>query len=225
MEQLYVQKPIYPLVSLGVSLSTFGVGLLVAKDLRILLFLGIFTVIYLLFGYGKVLGKATAIFGSIGIIVGGLSMLSTGDFYIALQTFGRIILLAYSSVIMVALEPIYLTRNLVQLKFPRVISLGMLITMRFIPVLIEEIKQIKEAMKTRGIHIRLFDFSSMYRAFLIPFLMRMISLSDVMAISMETRGFEIDADFQKPYKEVRFTPRDGIFIILVMGMMIGVLIW
>lgn len=223
MERLYVKKPIYPLASLGVSFTVFCLGLFVAKDIRMFYFLGALTVLYILFGYSNPLFKLLPAFLGIGIIVGIGAMLSSRDLYVGVQTVGRIILLAYSSVMMIAMEPIYLTRNLVQLKFPRVISLGMLVTMRFIPILIQEMMQIREAMKTRGVRIQLFDFSAMYRAFFIPFVMRMLSLSDIMAVSMETRGFAIEGAFVRPYKIVQFTLRDGIFVVLSISVMIGVL--
>ncbi len=43
-----------------------------------------------------------------------------------------------------------MTRNLSQFNTPRGITLGIAITMSFIPVLRAEIKRVREAMRTRG---------------------------------------------------------------------------
>lgn len=224
MEELYVEKPIYPILSIILSTVIFLFGLFIAKDITIIYFLGILSIIYIIYGYGKVLFKAIPIFLVVGALVGVGAMISSGDLMTGIQTMGRIMLLAYSSVIMVALSPIKLTRNLVQLGCPRVLTLGMLATIRFIPVLISEIKQIREAMKTRGIRLRIGDMSMIYRAFIIPFLMRLISISDIMAISMETRGFSLKDKSTTVYEKVVFTFRDSVFALLILLTMVGVIL-
>lgn len=226
MESLHVEKPIYPLLSLISSILIFIVGLLVSKEMTLVYFLLALTVIYFLFGYIKILARAVPIFFVIGAIIGGGSALSSGDYLTAVQTAGRILLLAYSSVIMVGLPPIALIRNLVQLKFPRVLTLGMLATIRFVPMVIGEAKNIREAMKTRGAALSWRNLTVVYRAFIIPFIMRIMSISDIMAISIETRGFVLTDNSATAFREVKFTLRDLLFLLSLTITMAGViLIW
>ncbi|WP_139905234.1 energy-coupling factor transporter transmembrane component T family protein [Clostridium thermarum] len=224
MEQLQVKKPIYPLLSLFISMFIFFFGLFLAKDISLIYFLFALTIIYIVFGFGKVLMKAVPMFFAIGSIVGTLSALTSGNVIGGFQTLGRVILLAYSSVIMVSMSPIFLTRNLVQLGFPRVITLGMLATIRFVPMLLSEAKQICEAMKTRGVSLSIRKPFIVYRAFIIPFLMRMISMSDIMTVSVETRGFALNDKSKVVYKRVDFTLKDGLFATLILLTMVGVLV-
>lgn len=222
MEELHVEKPIYPILSIILSTIIFLYGLFIAKEITIIYFLGILSIIYIIYGYGKVLIRAIPIFLVVGALVGMGAVISSGELMVGIQTMGRIMLLAYSSVIMVALSPIKLTRNLVQLGCPRVLTLGMLATIRFIPVLISEIKQIRGAMKTRGMHFSMGNMSMLYRAFIIPFLMRIISISDIMALSMETRAFSLKDKSTTVYEKVEFTVRDAVFALWILLTMVGV---
>ncbi len=225
MEKLYVKKPIYPLISLLSALMVFCVGLLVSKRLTLIYLLIALTVVYLLFGYAKVLFRAVPLFFLIGSIVGLGAALTSSDPMIGVQTLGRTLLLAYSSVVMVALPPVHLTRNLIALGVPRILTLGMLVTVRFVPILISEMKQIKEAMRTRGANVKIYNLSYVYRAFLVPFLMRIISMSDIMAISVETRGFVLSDKSRVVYKQVRLTKRDMTYALCILGLMTGVVLY
>ncbi len=225
MEKLYVKQPIYPLISLVSGLLLFCVGLLVSKRLTLIYLLIAMTMLYIIFGYTKILLKAIPIFFIIGSIVGLGAALTSSSSMVGVQTLGRILLLAYASVIMVALPPVNLTRNFIALGLPRILTLGMLVTIRFVPILISEIKQISEAMKTRGANVSIFNLSYLYRAFLVPFLMRIISMSDIMAISIETRGFVLSDKSKMVYKQVRLTKRDVAFALCMLGLMTGVVLY
>ncbi len=224
MQSLHAKQPIYPLLSFLTSTAIFFFGLFISKDIAILYFLAGLTVLYVIFGYARALYRGALIFALIGAIVG-LGASLTGGPFVGIQTFGRVMLLAYASIIMVALPPVRLTRNLVQLKFPRILTLGMLITIRFVPILIEETRHIREAMKTRGAQVSLVHASCVYRAFLLPFIMRIISMSDIMSVSLETRGFSMTEHRNTLYQPVFFTYRDGAFATMLTIIMIGVYIF
>lgn len=87
----------------------------------------------------------------------------------------------------------------------------MLVTLRFIPVLAGEIRQIWEAMKTRGVRTAWYRISCLYRAFFIPLTMRIVNISDTLSLSLETRGFVLDDKEATVYAPVRFHARDAIF--------------
>ena len=225
MEKLYVKNPIYPLISLSSGLLIFCVGLLISKKPALIYLLLALTAVYILFGYTKVLLKAIPLFLIIGSVVGIGAALTSSSYLVGVQTLGRTLLLAYASVIMVALPPVNLTRNFISLGIPRIITLGMLVTIRFVPILVSEIKQISEAMKTRGARVSVFNLSYLYRAFLLPFLMRIISMSDMMAISIETRGFVLSDRSRKVYKQVGLTKRDIAYALCILGLMTGVVLY
>lgn len=218
MEKLYAKQPVYPLLSFIASTMIFFFGLFISKEMSIVYFLALLALLYFIFGYGKALLRSLPIFIIIGGIVGGGAAL-TGGYLVGVQTFGRVLLLAFASVVMVALPPVLLTRNLVQLRFPRILTLGMLITVRFVPLLMEESKHIREAMKSRGASINL---RCLYRAFLLPFIMRIISMSDIMSVSLETRGFSLTEHRNTLYNPVFFKKRDAAFGITLLTLMIGV---
>lgn len=220
---LHVKNPIYPLLSIIASLLILVEGMLVARSIRIIYLLAALSLLYIIFGYGRVLIKALVIFIPISFIIGGLSGLTAGAQITGMQTFGRTMLMALSSITVISTPPIALTRNLTMLRFPRVMTLGMLVTVRFVPILIGESKQIIEAMKTRGVNTKWYNVSIIYRSFLIPFIMRIVNMSDVMSLSMETRGFDLAEKSVSVYKEIHFTKRDGIYTLCLIIIMISVL--
>ena len=79
----------------------------------------------------------------------------------------------------------------------------MLVTLKFIPVLVGEIKQIWEAMKVRGANMNWYRPSCIYRAFIIPLVMRIIGISDTLSLSLETRAFTLDDSTSSVYKVIK----------------------
>lgn len=221
IESLHVKKPLYPLLSIVAAFAIVIEGLFMAKSMKVFIFMAALCVLYITFGYGKILFKILLIFIPISLFMGAISTLTSGREEAMVQIFARIVLVAMSSVTMISTPPIALTRALTMLKFPRILILGMLVTVRFIPVLRSEAKQILEAMKTRGVNNKL---SNMYRGFLIPFIMRIINMSDIMSLSIETRGFDLASNEASVYKEVRFGKRDLLYTVLLVAIMVVVLV-
>ena len=60
----------------------------------------------------------------------------------------------------------------------------MLITLSFVPVLAAEIRQVRSAMKTRGA-TSLYKPAVLYRAFLIPLIVRLVNISDTLTLSLD----------------------------------------
>lgn len=162
-----------------------------------------------------------------GLIIGGLSFLSNRSLDAFWQTLLRMILLGLCAVPMVSTSPCDLTRCLAKLKCPRVITLGMLVTLKFIPVLVGEIKQIWEAMKVRGANMNWYRPSCIYRAFIIPLVMRIIGISDTLSLSLETRAFTLDDSTSSVYKVIKIKARDFVFLACAIVICAGggVMIW
>lgn len=110
-----------------------------------------------------------------------------------------------------SVEPADMTRNLATLKMPRGVTLGMLIATSFPPVLGAEIKRVREAMKTRGAGSVL-NPKIFYRAFLVPFVMRLVNISDTLSLSVETRGFSLEKVPYTVYKKEIVCMSDVLFI-------------
>lgn len=98
-------------------------------------------------------------------------------------------------------------------------TLGMLITTGFVPVLSGEIHQVRSAMRTRGV-TSILNPTAFYRAFLIPLLVRLVNISDTLALSVETRGFISDTGEYTVYHPIRIKPRDVCFAALFLAIFI-----
>ena len=111
-----------------------------------------------------------------------------------------------------SISTVRMTRSLSQIHTPRAITLGMLISMSFVPMLKGEIKRVREAMKTRGAGSVL-NPKILYRAFLVPFVMRLVNISDTLALSVETRGFTLGGSLYSVYKKEYPAISDVLFLL------------
>ena len=222
-----VKNPFYPLISFSVSVIVLIFGMLFSKNLLAFAFATAIFVLYSVFGLFKSTWKMTVTMVLCGLIIGGLSFLTNRSLDAFWQTLLRMILLGLCAVPMVSTSPCDLTRCLAKLKCPRVITLGMLVTLKFIPVLVGEIKQIWEAMKVRGANMNWYRPSCIYRAFIIPLVMRIIGISDTLSLSLETRAFTLDDSTSSVYKVIKIKARDFVFLACVIVLCAGggVMIW
>lgn len=227
LETFEVKKSFYPLISFSVSVIVLIFGMLFSKNLLAFAFTTAIFVLYSAFGLFKSAWKMTVAMAICGLIIGGLSFLTNRSLDAFWQTLLRMILLGLCAVPMVSTSPCDLTRCLAKLKCPRIITLGMLVTLKFIPVLVGEIKQIWEAMKVRGANMNWYRPSCIYRAFIIPLVMRIIGISDTLSLSLETRAFTLDDSTSSVYKVIKIKARDFVFLACVIVLCAGggVMIW
>jgi energy-coupling factor transporter transmembrane protein EcfT len=201
-------------------------GLLISKRPTFAILLAAICALYLAFGYARPFVRVLAVALPVCAVVSLISLLTRGapwDLTAALQTPGRVFLLALCAVPLISLPPVNLTRCMTQLGCPRILTLGMLVAIRFVPVLAGEMMRIREAMMTRG--VRLADPSYAYRAFLVPLVMRLTGISDILALSLETRGFDIHGREATVFRPVRFTPRDAAFCICGAALILWMVLW
>lgn len=212
----HTAQPIYPLLAIIASIVILLCGFFCSLNVNVLMtYLACLGVLYLLFGYGKILWKCVLIFFVIGILSATVSLWVERDYPAAAATVGRILLLGMSSVTLITTPAISLTRSLTQIGMPRPITLGMLVTIRFVPILRGEVTRVRAAMRTRGVDSAWYRLPTIYRAFLVPFMMQLINLSDLLSISLETRGFDLASKDAGVYKTVVFTLRDALFAVLL----------
>ncbi len=207
------KRRIYPIFTFLACIFILVFGLIEAKNIKCCYFLIGVYILILIFANTKKALKIFIPFAIVGSIFG----------FIAYFVYGNDVQACYSMInrfasvfICVALgmcvEPVDMTRCLSTLKTPRSIALGVLIATSFPPVLKAEIKRVKEAMKTRGAGI--LNPKIIYRAFLIPFIMRLVNISDTLSLSVETRGFSLDKKIPYTiYKKEIVTLWDIVFML------------
>jgi energy-coupling factor transporter transmembrane protein EcfT len=100
----------------------------------------------------------------------------------------------------------------------------MLVAIRFIPVVAAEMFRIREAMKTRGVRQTMHP-SSLYRAFLVPLVMRLTGISDILSLSLETRCFDMEGKGATVFRRVRFGARDVVFCAVTVALIAGMALW
>ncbi|MBQ9306573.1 MAG: energy-coupling factor transporter transmembrane protein EcfT [Clostridia bacterium] len=219
--QFHARHPLYPLIALACSLLSLLVGMVCAQTPYIFAYILFLDVLFLAFGMGMATLMMNLGMGVFGIVAGAITALINRTFDMFWITPARCLLIGVCVVPLLAVPPAMLTRSLNQLHCPRLITLGMLITVRFIPVVFGEMRQIKDAMRSRGIDTRWYSPawyrpSNLYRAFLVPLVMRMVGISDTLSLSVESRAFDPQRRDATVYHSVHPTARDWTFATLVL---------
>ena len=196
------KKKIYPIFVFFASLFLIIFGLCMARNVKCSYFLAGCFVWLMLFGCRKGCFRVLPAF----IIVGGLfaviAYFAYGkDLNTAIAMANRFASVFLAAALGMSVEPADMTRNLSTLKMPRGVTLGMLIA----------IKRVREAMKTRGAGSVL-NPKIFYRAFLVPFVMRLVNISDTLSLSVETRGFSLEKVPYTVYKKEIVCLSDVLFI-------------
>lgn len=223
MQFFTYKKNLYPLFAVASALLIIVFGLVMAKSVICSYFLlGTFVWLFL-FGCHKQCLKVLPAF----IIVGGIFTLiayyaANEDFNAALAMTNRFGAVFLAIIPGMSIQAVQMTRNLSQLHIPRGITLGMLITMSFVPVLKGEIGRVREAMKTRGAG-SILSPKIFYRAFLIPLVTRLVDISDTLALSIETRGFTLGKSKYTVYKREVINVFDVLYLLgLIAGVVLAV---
>jgi energy-coupling factor transport system permease protein len=207
-------KAIHPIMSLIFSLLLFVTGLLFVKEGWFHFYVLTFIVLLLLFRFEKTMLRLIPFIIIFGSVMGGLTMVN-GSRQDALYAFYRVLALGLAGTLSISIRPIRLVRSMNQLRIPRWISLAVLIVIRFIEIFREEIRCIRQAIRLRN--IRLTESPVLWgRAFFIPLVIRVLSISEGLAISLETRGFSTNNEGTS-YEVIRFRKRDLAFSCLFTG--------
>lgn len=212
MENLRVENPLYPLLCLLSSLIVFIIGMIIAKSSLIVIYLILLVLLYVIFSYGKLTFKLLSISMIISLIPAVLAF-PIGGIKNSTQIYLRFICFILAAIPSIGLPPINLVRNLDSIKIPRYINIAILITIRFVPILMEEISQVRYAMKTRGVNIHILNPKIIYRAMIIPIIMRILSISDLLSNSLDTRGFVMKDKDATKYKTIKINVRDILYLI------------
>lgn len=207
-------KQLHPGLALLAAATVFFVGLLFVRQAAFPYFLLFLILLYLLSGFGKVMLKSAWLILPLAALMFGLTLIN-GTLQDALNSFWRFVLLGLAAVTTVTMEPIRLVRWMNQIRLPRWISLGLLITLRFFAILKEELRRIVTAVSLRGISF--FRSPLLYlRALVLPLMIRILSISELLSLSLETRGFSMEGE-SSAYETIRFEKADGVFAFFFFG--------
>lgn len=206
------KKTLYPVIALVAALFIAVFCLITARELNCSYFiLGVF-VWAVLFGCYRCCLRILIPFIIVGGIFFGIFYAVTQSWLSALSMVNRLGGLFLCAAIGMSISTVRMTRSLSQVHAPRAITLGMLISMSFVPMLKGEIGRVREAMKTRGAGSVL-NPKILYRAFLVPFVMRLVNISDTLALSVETRGFALGKVRYTIYKKEQIALSDIVFVL------------
>ncbi len=217
---LSVKRPIYPLISLASSCLILVFGLVKAKNPNTLYLLAGFWLLMAVFGYIKPCLAVLPVSAVLCAVFCSLTYFISGRKTETLSAAARILAVCVSVIPGLGLSPVCLVRSFSKIKIPRILTLGLMITLTFFPLLKTEMHHVREAMKTRGAG-SLLNPRVLYRAFLIPLMTRLVNISDTLALSVETRGFTMDRSAFSVYKTIDVGIRDILFItILISGIVL-----
>lgn len=213
MKFFTLHKKLYPVLALACAVFVIVFGLVTARTVACSVFLACVFVWLALFGCFKACLKALPVLVvACGAFFGIAYGASGGSAAYAMAMANRIGAVCMAVIPGMSTEPAATCRNLSQLKVPRGVTLGMLIALSFMPVLRAEISRVREAMKTRGAG-SMWNPKLFYRAFLIPFVTRLVDISDTLALSVETRGFTLGKADYTVYKREFIGLFDIIFLL------------
>lgn len=121
-----------------------------------------------------------------------------------------------------------LVTGMQKLRCPKKMALTVAVALRFIPTISQELSQIKDALKTRGIPLNLVTF---FRApiltteyVLVPFMMRGVRVADELSASAVTRAIE------NPHPRgeripMKLRAKDMVYLVMVVLFDVGILIY
>ncbi|MDE7078964.1 MAG: energy-coupling factor transporter transmembrane protein EcfT [Clostridia bacterium] len=177
-----IKKNVYPLFAIVASIAIIVYALVMAKRASCSYFLiGAYFWI-MIFGCFRSCLRMLPIYIIVGGLFSALFYLATGVASSALTMANRFGGIFLAVAIGMSVESVTMTRNLSQLRCPRSVTLGMLIATSFTTVLRTEINRVRESMKTRGAG-SILNPKIFYRAFLIPFVTRLVKISDTLALA------------------------------------------
>lgn len=205
---------LHPLVSISISVLVLTSGLFMQQSTQIAYYILIIAIITIISGNYLELLKIFIFVMPLAFIIAFISYIITEDYPGALMTIYRFAIIGLSVSFTFKMDPTELSRSLNQVGCPRRISLAILVVFSYIPVLRKEIKRVKEAMKVRGVNW--WNPINYYRVLFLPLIIRMIEMSDTLALSIETRGFASKGE-SSIYKKVYIRKKDVLILFLTIS--------
>ncbi|MDR0425835.1 MAG: energy-coupling factor transporter transmembrane protein EcfT, partial [Clostridiales bacterium] len=144
------KKPLYPVISVLSCILILAIGLVTAKKMTGLYYLAAVWALFLALGFWKSCLKILPFAAVVCGLFGGLTYLVSRDVGAVTAAICRGLAVSAAAVPGLSMSPARLCRNLSKLGAPRSVTLGAMIAVGFFPLLLGEIRQVREAMRTRG---------------------------------------------------------------------------
>ena len=121
-----------------------------------------------------------------------------------------------------------LVTGMQKLRCPRKMALTVAVALRFIPTISQELSQIRDALKTRGVPLNIVTFlkapALTTEYLLVPFMMRGVRVADELSASAVTRA--IENPFPRGERvPTKIRPADVIYLLLVLVVDVGILLY
>lgn len=212
---------INPLSKLLVSLGIFIYCLTTNSLTPLLIFFPPFLIFLLVAGLGQSILKITPFAFLLGGSIILINLLLGGTLASGLVSAVRIFYFFLSFLLFGSTtDPATFIRALERLKVPPFLTLGMLISLRFIPVLQKEMEKISQSFFLRS-QDKKKNWSLAYRGLMVPFVFRLFTVSDNMTLALQLRSFGSNSA-RSSYKTVKFAWQDCFFIFIFMFVMVGI---
>ena len=121
-----------------------------------------------------------------------------------------------------------LVTGMQKLHCPRKMALTVAVALRFIPTISQELSQIRDALKTRGVPLNIVTFVKApvltTEYILVPFMMRGVRVADELSASAVTRAIESPAPRGERIP-TKIRPKDIIYLALVLAADVGILLY
>ncbi len=224
MERFNANTPLYPMLGIVVAVVTLVYGLVTAHLDNMYYFYIALYLLYLCMGYYRACIAIIPMAIFITCLFAGSTWLVMNDMVSTTKAVYRSMAVVFTVIPGLSVSSTLLIRNFNQLRLPKAITLGMMISLNFFVRLSQEMRQIREAMKTRGagsiLHPRV-----LYRAFLLPLVVRVVNISDTLSASIQTRGYSLACNTTTIYNALSVRARDIVFAMLFIALMIvGVIV-
>lgn len=218
--------PLYPFFPLIGFAFVSAVGFSVASSVWVFAFLGALYLLGLV--YGNIRGAAMAIFSTafMALFFVGIPYAMAPDPKALQINAAKCLSLTVPAMALLSLSPDRLCQALDTVRAPRIMSLTIRVVFGFLPLLFKEKARIRTAMRIRG--GRIHGPFAFFHRMIVPFLVRVFSISDVLSLSLETRGFDLKSKPKEIYEPVFPKWQDWVWLILTVGIgasMLGVGLW
>ncbi len=126
------------------------------------------------------------------ISIGSLSLITTGGIIKGVSVVLRMLIVVSSAMILLTANSMDMVLGFVRLKVPYEIAFMVLLAMRFLPVLVEEVQDTLIAIQLRGVKIKeipLGQKMKIYTSIFVPLVVSSLLKARKTAIAMEARAF------------------------------------
>ncbi len=198
----------HPLAKVTCSAMVMMVAIYIREPLGVAAYFLFFLSVVVLGGAGRPAAKLLLFFAPLALLIGAINNITLGGPLSGTTSAVRILFIPLVIVMFAfTTTPSEFIRSLETVRFPRKATLGLLVSIRFIPYLLEDMGKVLGAarMKSRR-GIRFY-----YRAMFVPLVHRLLIITDTIVLALHVRAFSL-TEKRTLLRPFPFRARDGLFI-------------